>query len=133
MIAPLLNLHKSPLPPLKTGNQITVIAVIVKNIADNRLFRYFSANILFNLGFFAIAKNQIHFRHRTITLRCHLGGTTGNNNPRLRMIAPQLADNLPALALCLAGHSAGINHNHIFQLGKLFFQDFGFISVNPAA
>ena len=120
MVAALLNLHESPLPSLKTGNHEIIIFVIAENVADNRFFNNFTANIFFQLRLFPVAEHQVHFRHAGKRFRIDLRGTAGNHYFGVRIFPPQLAHRLSALTFGLTGYRTGVDNYQPFCPGKFF-------------
>ena len=133
MVAALLNLYESPLPSFESGNQVFVIGIVIENVADNGFFFQRGGDVLFDFGFFAVAENQIYFRHFGKLLGRNLSRASGDNNACIGIFPAEFADGLPALAFGFAGNGASVDDNQVVEAGKLFLQNFGLITVDAAA
>lgn len=87
----------------------------------------------FRFRLFAVAENQVYFRHFGKLLGRNLSRASGDDNTCIGIFPAEFADGLPALAFSFAGNGASVDDNQVVEAGKLFLQNFGLITVDAAA
>ncbi len=86
-------------------------------------------------GLLGIADDEVGLVHFRESLGLDLRGAAGDDDLRLRTLAPHLANGLARLPHCLAGHGAGVDDDGVSET-RLFgmpLRHFAFVSVQAAA
>ncbi len=85
--------------------------------------------------FFAVAENQIDLAHGRKPMRFGLRRATGDDHPRGRVRAPEVADFLLAFAHSLGGDGAGVHDHRVAEPGGTghLAHRLGLVGVEPAA
>ena len=143
MITAILHLHKRPRPTLNRIDQVACGLTHAHDIVDAHLLCVIDAEIrqcpvVVCSQFLLIAEHEIDLSHRGEIIRRRLRGTAGDDNARIRLFTPRLADRLARLPYRLCGHRAGIDdYRAAFQsikfcLAGLIADYLGFVGVEPA-
>ena len=133
VVAALLDLDKGTLPSFESGDDIVIVVIIVKNVADVGFFRGCSGQVFFYFSFFPVAENEVDLFHFRKFLWCNLGGAAGDNDFGIGIFLAEFTNSLSALAFGFPGYGAGVDDDDIIKLLELFLQYFRLVAVDAAA
>ncbi len=123
VVAALLDLNKGFVAAFKAGDEIMVVLIIVKNIADVRFFGQRRIDKLLDIDFFFIAEDEVDLIHGGKFLRGNLGGAAGDDDFGIGVFFAQFAYGLAALAFGFAGNGASIDDYQVVNMAEFFFQN----------
>ena len=125
MVAAVLHLHQGAGAPLEAVDQMRRRLAHAHDVVDDDLLRRRYAEIGRALKraacigpglrahLLGVAEHAVDLRHGGEAFGLDLRGAAGDDDSRIRPLAPGSADRLPRLAHRFGGHRAGIDHDRV--------------------
>ena len=118
MIAPLLDLNKSPSATIETGHQVAGQLVdghdvLHQNFTIKRRYKVIPVQLLL------ITQNSVNFLHVSKFSWVQLRRAAGNNDSGIRSLSPGLSDRLARLTHRFISNGASVDDHRIAQPGCL--------------
>ena len=144
MVAAVLHLHEGAGPPLDRVDHMGGGFPDAHDVVDARLLGVVDAEIrqravVLPCELLLVAEHEVDLVHAGKALRIGLRGAAGDDDARLRLLAPCLADRLPGLPHRFGGDRARVEDDHAVAEAAeaggvcLAAHHLGFIGVEPAA